>query len=73
MTNRHRTVLLCLFTLSLCCLAQTNKPTTKTSSITGAPDKTYMQKIWDAWGTLDPANVANFTHQAGTHFLISPR
>jgi hypothetical protein len=65
MTNRYRSVLLSLFILSLCGLAQTNKPTTKTSS-TGAPDKAYMQKIWDAWGTLDPANVANF-YASGPH------
>src|ERR1700736_3595169 len=60
MTNRYRTVLLCLFILSLCGLAQSQKPTTQTSPTTSAPDKAYMQKIWDGWGTLDPANVANF-------------
>jgi ketosteroid isomerase-like protein len=69
MTNRYGTVLLSLFILSLCGLAQTNKPT-KTA---GAPDKAYMQKIWDGWGTLDPANVANF-YASGPHtfFDIAP-
>src|SRR5260370_32396115 len=72
MTNRYRTVLLCLFILSLCCLAQTKKATTKTSA-TGAPDKAYMQKIWDGWGTLDPSHVTNF-YASGPHtfFDIAP-
>ena len=25
-----------------------------------APDKTYLQKIWDGWSTLDPSNVAEY-------------
>jgi ketosteroid isomerase-like protein len=66
MRNRYRTVLLCLFILSLGCLAQTKKPTTQASSTTGAPDKSYMQKIWDAWGTLEPANAAKF-YASGPH------
>src|SRR3984893_7112313 len=73
MTNRYRTVLLCMVILGLGCLAQTKKPTTQTSSPTGAPDKAYMQKIWDAWGTMDPANAANF-YASGPHtfFDIAP-
>ena len=73
MTNRYRTVLLGLFVLSLSCFGQTRKPTTKTSSVTGAPDKAYMQKIWDGWGTLGPANVASF-YASGRHafFDIAP-
>src|SRR5947208_15749698 len=26
----------------------------------GAPDRAYLQKVWDAWGTLDPANAAPY-------------
>jgi len=66
MTNRFRTVLLCPLILGLCCFAETKKPTPKTSSASGAPDKAYMQKIWDGWGTLDPANVASF-YASGRH------
>src|SRR5262249_24045296 len=37
------------------------------------PDKAYMQKIWDGWSTLDPANVAEF-YASGPHtfFDITP-
>src|SRR3982074_345033 len=73
MTKCHRTVLLSLFILSLCSLAQTKTPTSKGPSTAGAPDKAYMQKIWDGWTTLDPANVANF-YASGPHtfFDIAP-
>ena len=73
MTNRYRAVFLCLFTLGLCCLAQTTKPTPKTSSTTGAPDKAYMQKIWDGWGTLEPANLANFYASGPPHPILRAR
>jgi ketosteroid isomerase-like protein len=38
-----------------------------------APDKAYMQKIWDGWSTLDPANVTQF-YASGPHvfFDITP-
>ena len=38
-----------------------------------APDKAYLQKIWDGWSTLDPANVAQF-YAPGPHtfFDIAP-
>jgi ketosteroid isomerase-like protein len=38
-----------------------------------APDKAYLQKIWDGWATLDPANVAQF-YASGPHtfFDIAP-
>ncbi len=43
------------------------------SGKTAAPDKAYMQKIWDGWATLDPANVAQF-YASGPHtfFDIAP-
>jgi ketosteroid isomerase-like protein len=50
--------------------AQTKK-TAKPAS--GTPDKAHLQKIWDAWSTLDPANAAQFYAQ-GPHvfFDIAP-
>jgi len=43
------------------------------SGKTAAPDKAYLQKIWDGWATLDPANVAQF-YASGPHtfFDIAP-
>ncbi len=37
------------------------------------PDKAHMQKIWDGWSTLDPANVAQY-YASGPHtfFDIAP-
>ena len=39
----------------------------------GMPDKTFMQKIWDGWATLHPANTAQF-YAKGQHtfFDIAP-
>lgn len=39
----------------------------------GAPDKAYLQKIWDGWSTLNPDNVAQF-YASGPHtfFDIAP-
>lgn len=46
----------------------------KTSANAGpAPDKAHLQKIWDAWSTLDPANAAQFYAQGPhTFFDIAP-
>ena len=39
----------------------------------GAPDKVYLQKIWDGWSTLDTASVSQF-YAPGPHtfFDITP-
>jgi ketosteroid isomerase-like protein len=39
----------------------------------GAVDKAYLQKIWDGWATLDPANVKQYYAQ-GPHvfFDVAP-
>jgi ketosteroid isomerase-like protein len=68
-----------LFTVSLClaltltALAQTKKPAMKRTAAGPAPDKALMQKIWDGWSTLDPANVAKY-YATGPHtfFDIAP-
>jgi ketosteroid isomerase-like protein len=69
--KRLSTALLCLaFTLSA--IAQPPKPANK-SAAPPAPDKAYLQKIWDGWSTLDPANVAKY-YADGPHtfFDIAP-
>jgi len=64
---------LCLLALALSGFAQVKKPSMKKSAAGAAPDKAYMQKIWDGWSTLDPANVAKF-YATGpqTFFDIAP-
>jgi ketosteroid isomerase-like protein len=61
MPKRFSTMLLCIIALSLACVAQSKK-----SSDAGIPDKAYLQKVWDAWATLDPAKEAPF-HAQGAH------
>ena len=71
--KRLSTLFLCLFTLTLCSVAQPAKPPAKKSAAPAAPDKAYLQKIWDGWSTLDSANVAKF-YAVGpnTFFDIAP-
>ena len=66
-------VLFCLFALVLCAPAQSKKSATKKSSAASAPDKAYLQQIWDGWATLDPSNTAKF-YATGPHtfFDIAP-
>src|SRR5215471_8992952 len=73
MTKRLSTVLLFLLALALCASAQTKKSAMKKSTAGPAPDKAYLQKIWDGWATLDPANTAKF-YARGKHvfFDIAP-
>lgn len=60
----RKLAMLCLFLLTLSAVAQT----------TGAPDAALMQKIWDAWSTLDPANAAQFYDKSpnNVYFDITP-
>lgn len=64
---------LCVLALALSGFAQVKKPSMKKSAAGAAPDKAYMQKIWDGWATMDPANVAKF-YATGPHtfFDIAP-
>jgi ketosteroid isomerase-like protein len=73
MLKRFVTVSFCLLTLTLSGFAQMKKPAMKKSSVDPVPDKAYLQKIWDGWSTLDPANVAKF-YATGPHtfFDIAP-
>jgi ketosteroid isomerase-like protein len=70
---RHTfTTALCIFALALTSFAAAKKSAAKTAA-GPAPDKAYMQKIWDGWATLDPANTAKF-YASGPHtfFDIAP-
>jgi len=70
--KRLSTVLICLLALTLSGIAQPPKAAKK-SAAPPAPDKAYLQKIWDGWSTLDPANVAKY-YASGPHtfFDIAP-
>lgn len=72
MIKRILAVSLCVLALSLCGFAQTKKSPMK-KGVGPAPDKAFMQKIWDGWSTLDTANVAKF-YASGPHvyFDIAP-
>lgn len=73
MLKRFFAVSLCLLALSLPALAQMQKRIRTKAEIGPPPDKVYLQKIWDGWATLDPANVASF-YATGPHtfFDITP-
>jgi ketosteroid isomerase-like protein len=73
MLKRLITVSLCVLALSLSGSAQTRKAATKKAPAGPAPDKALMQKIWDGWSTLDPANTRKF-YATGPHtfFDIAP-
>jgi len=73
MIKRFLTVSFCLLALTLSGMAQTKKSAMKKSPAGPAPDKALMQKIWDGWSTLDPANVAQY-YATGPHtfFDIAP-
>ncbi|HXJ86064.1 MAG TPA: nuclear transport factor 2 family protein [Candidatus Binatia bacterium] len=72
MPKRFFAVSLCLFLFTLSLAAQTRKAAAKKTA-SPAPDKAYLQKIWDGWATLDPANTAKF-YATGPHtfFDIAP-
>jgi len=70
--KRLLTVSLCLLVLTLSGFAQAKKSPMKKAS-GPAPDKASLQKIWDGWSTLDPANVAKYYAPGpDTFFDIAP-
>ncbi len=73
MLKRLIPVSLCLLALTLSMAAQTKTSAMKKSATGPAPDKAHLQKIWDGWSTLDPANVEKF-YATGPHtfFDIAP-
>ncbi len=60
--KRLSTLLVCLFAFTFSIFA---KPA-RGKSAPPAPDKAYLQKIWDGWSTLDTANVDKF-YASGPH------
>lgn len=51
--------------------AQSKKASGKSAG--PGPDKALLQKIWDGWSTLDPANAAQYYAQGEhTYFDITP-
>lgn len=65
-----------LLTVSFCLIALTVSAQTKKSamkSAAAAPDRAYLQKVWDGWATLNPDNVAKY-YATGPHafFDIAP-
>jgi ketosteroid isomerase-like protein len=64
-------VLAALLLVSTFSFAQAKKTTAKPA--VAAPDKAHLQKIWDAWSTLDPSNAAQY-YAPGPHvfFDIAP-
>jgi ketosteroid isomerase-like protein len=69
---RWLAVSLFLICLTLPNLAQVKSTMTKKGA-GPVPDKAFMQKVWDGWATLDPANVAQY-YATGPHtfFDIAP-
>ncbi len=73
MLRRFTPILVCLLVFTLGAAAQTKKSAMKKTSASSAPDKAYLQKIWDGWSTLDPANTAKFYAPGpDTFFDIAP-
>ena len=73
MLKRFLTVLLCMLAVTLSGFAQTKRPPRTKAEINASPDKAYLQRIWDGWSTLDPANTAQY-YATGPHvfFDIAP-
>jgi ketosteroid isomerase-like protein len=71
--KRFLAVSLCLLALTLSAAAQAKKSPMKKAAAGPVPDQAYMQKIWDGWSTLNPANVAQY-YATGPHtyFDIAP-
>lgn len=73
MLKRLLAVSFCLLALALSTSAQTKKSAMKKAPAGPLPDAALMQKVWDGWQTLDPANVAKY-YAPGPHvfFDIAP-
>ncbi len=74
--KRSLTVFFCVLALALTGSAQTaaaKKPAMKKAAAGPIPDKASIQKVWDGWSSLDPANVAKY-YATGPHvfFDIAP-
>jgi len=71
MHKRALTVLVCVLAISLSSFAA-GKSKKKTAA-SGAPDKAYLEKLMAGWGSLNPANMAQYYDQGEyTFFDIAP-
>jgi ketosteroid isomerase-like protein len=71
-SRRFAVISLCVFALTFSAASQTKKSATKNSS-PAPPDKAFLQKIWDGWGTLNPDNVVKYYATGpNTFFDIAP-
>ena len=69
---RPKPFLAVLFTLLLCTVSFAQTKKAKAPAGPG-PDKAHLQKIWDAWATLDASKPAEFYAQGQhTFFDIAP-
>ena len=65
---------ICLMVIGLACISLFVAAESKKSSAKAAiPDRAYLQKIWDTWATLDPAQEAQFHAPGRTRFMTSRR
>lgn len=55
------------FSFSVCAFAQEHEHPAAQAGKVAAFDKTIMQKVWDAWCTLDAANAAKFYSKEKSH------
>jgi ketosteroid isomerase-like protein len=71
MLKRVLTLFTVVLAVGLASFATAKKTSSKTAG--PIPDKAYLQKIWDGWSTLNPANTAQF-YAEGQHtfFDIAP-
>jgi ketosteroid isomerase-like protein len=61
---------ICLVVIGVASLSPVGGAQSRKSSAPAGPvpDKAYLQKIWDAWATLDPAQQAQFHAQGPNTF-----
>jgi ketosteroid isomerase-like protein len=71
--KRLLAVLLCVLALTVAGVAQKKSAAKKSAGAGPALEKAYLQKIWDGWATLKPADVAQY-YATGPHvfFDIAP-
>jgi ketosteroid isomerase-like protein len=69
----HQRVPILIFAIALTASSFAAPEKSASKAAAPAPDKAYLQKIWDGWASLDPANVAQFYAQGpNTFFDIAP-
>ncbi len=72
MLKRLTLFLVCVLAVAFYAFSQNKTPARKAAG-PAAPDKAYVQKIWDGWATLEPDNVAQYYASGpNTFFDIAP-